>query len=234
MNDSGFIAVVTQSEAYKNHVFVFDSSFKEVYKINSLTRYIVDVDVSSDSKRIVVSSVYSEKERLVPQVNSYALSSEKVQWTANFSDSVAVDVCLKSDGSTVALFDWGFCFLNKDGKEMKRFEFENNILQHYVINKGKTNVAVISGSQNGTSKVVVLNNEGERLSAFDFDFSVLSVDAFSDRITFLSAGDIYLYNSKGKMLSKRKSDGVVDEIYFSDSNAVVTVGASHVVYNIMK
>ena len=234
MNDSGYIAVVTQSEAYKNHVVVFDSSFKEVYKINSLTRYIIDADVSPDSKRVVVSSLYSQKDQLIPQINSYDLSSEKIKWTASFSDSVAVDVCLKSDGTAVALFDWGFCFLNKDGKEVSRYEFGNNILQHYAVNKGKTNVAVISSSRNGASKIVVLNNEGEQVSSFDLDFSVLSVDTLSDKVAVLSHENIFVYNKKGKLLSKRKCDATVNEVYFSDSDSVVTVSASHVVYNIMK
>ena len=233
LNDAGYLAVVTESEAYKNHVIVFNSSFKEVYKINSMTRYILTADISPDSKRVVVSSVYSKDQDVIPQINCYSLSKSESLWDVNFDDSVAVDVVVKSDGTTVALFEWGVCVLDKNGKQKYTYQFQNDILQAYSITDGKYNVVVTSASQSSNSKVTVFDNSGRQISATEVDFAVLSVDCRSDRIALLGAQNIYLYNVNGKPLSGRPNPNDATYVLLSNKNLIVSVSASSAVYNLM-
>ncbi len=233
MNDAGYLAVITESEAYKNHVIVFDSSFKEIYKINSMTRYILAVDIFPDSKKIAVSSVYSKEQDITPQINCYSLSKSESLWDVNFEDTVAVDVVAKADGSTVALFEWGVCVLDKNGKEKYSHKFGSNILQSYSITDSKYNVVVTSASGSGNSKVTVFNNAGKQISSFDLDYAVLSVDCMSDRVALLGAQNIALYNVNGKQISTRFNPNDATYLLFSDKNLIVSVSASSAVYNLM-
>jgi len=233
LNDAGYLAVVTESEAYKNHVIVFNSSFKEVYKINSMTRYIVSVDVFPDNKRIAVSSVYSKGQDVIPQINCYSLSKSESLWDVNFDDAVAVDIVAKEDGTTVALFEWGVCVLDKNGKQKYTHKFENDILQAYSITDGKYNVVVTSASGSGNSKVTVFNNLGKVISSFELDYAVLSVDSIADRIALLGAQTVSLYNVNGKQLSTRPNPNDATYLLFSDKNLIVSVSASSAVYNLM-
>lgn len=234
MNDNGYLAVVTESEAFKNHVIVFNSSFKEVYKINSMTRYIVAVDISPDNKRIIVSSVYSKDESVIPQINCYSLSENDSLWDVNFENSVCVDVVAKSDGTSVCLFEWGVCVLDKNGKEKYRHNFQNEILQAYAIGDDRNNIIVTSASHSGISTVTVFNNNGKQLSKTQLDFCVTSVDYMSGNIALLGVDSIYLYNTDGKQLSSRPNPNDATMVIFSEKNSVVSVSASSAVYNLMK
>ncbi len=233
LNNAGYLAVITESEAYKNHVIVFDSSFKEIYKINSMTRYVVAVDISPDSRRIVVSSVYSKDQAVTPQLNCYSLSQSDSLWDVNFENSVAVDIVAKSDGTTVALFDWGVCVLDKNGKEKYSHKFGDDILQSYSITDGKYNVVVTSASQNGNSKVTVFNDSGKQISSIDLDYAVLSVDCLGDRLALLGAQSVSLYNVKGTLISTRPNPNDATYLLFSNKNLIVSVSASSAVYNLM-
>ncbi len=234
MNNNGYLAVVTESEAFKNHVIVYNSSFKEVYKINSMSRYIVACDISADNKRVIVSSVYSKGESVIPQINCYSLSKSESLWDVNFENSVCVDVVAKSDGTVVCLFEWGVCVLDKNGNEKYRHNFQNEILQTYVIGADKNNIIVTSASHSGVSTVTVFNNNGKQLSKMQLDFSVTSVDYKSGNIALLGVESIYLYNTEGKQLSTRPNPNDATRVLFSDKSSVVSVSASSAVYNLMK
>ena len=92
MNDNGYFAVVTESDAYKNKLIVYNSSFEEIYKLNSMSRYILSVDISEDNRHAVVSSYYVEGSSIIPQINYYSFTEEESLWNAEFEDNIAVSV----------------------------------------------------------------------------------------------------------------------------------------------
>ena len=233
MNDNGYIAVVTESESYKNHCIVFDSSFKEIYKINSLSRYFVTVDISPDNKRIVLSSLYAKDSDVIPQINCYRLDKKDPVWSVDYADSVAVDVNIKSDGKIALLFEWGIAFLNENGKEKYRNQFGDDILQNYHISDGKYNVIVTSASQSGFSTITVFDNNGKHVCDVQLDRAALSVDQTGDRLAVLTADTVYLYDIKGKLISQRENSADGMTVLFSGKNSLVTVGPARAVYNKM-
>ncbi len=231
MNDNGYIAVVTESEAYKNHLIVFNSSFKEIYKLNSMNRYFVCADISPDNKSIVVSSLYVKDDNVTPQINCYSLSKEKPVWTAEFEGNVAVDINKKPNGTTVALFDWGVCVLDKNGKENYRYNLQNNILQCYDIANDKYNVVVTSASHDGVSTITVFNSGGKQVLQKDLKQSVKSVNLRFNRIALLSATDIDVLNIRGKQISQTANSNDALAVMLTDKDAVVSVSASSTVYS---
>ena len=230
MNDNGYIAVITESEAYKNHLLVFNSSFKEVYKLNSMHRYFVCADISPDNNNVVVSSLYVKDQNVTPQINCYSLSKEKPLWTAEFEGNVAVDINKKTNGTTVALFDWGVCVLDKNGNEKYRYEFKNDILQCYSISNDKYNVVVTSASHDGVSTITVFNTNGKQILQKKLNYSAKSVDLKFNRISLLSTNDIELLTLKGKQLSLIANTNDATQVMLCDKNSVVLVSASSTVY----
>lgn len=233
MNDSGYFAVVTESDAYKNKLTVFNSSFEEIYKLNSMTRYIIAADISQDNKNIAVSSYYIKDSSIIPQINYYSFTSEESLWDCNFDDKLAVSVVCKDDGSVAGVFEWGVCLIDSKGKEKYRFDFKNKILQSCIIKNGKHNAVVLSDSHSGTSTVSVFENSGKKVSDINTEITVLSADIYGDRIALLSRDKIYIYSVSGNLISQRdnKNDGMY--ILFSDKNSVLVVSDSDIVYNLI-
>lgn len=234
MNDSGYFAVVTESEAYKNKLIVFDDSFKEIYKINSMSRYILSADISNDNKHIAVSSIYTKDDNVLPQINYYKLSSEDALWNVDFQDSPAVMVVTKDDGCVAALFEWGMCILDSKGKERYKYEFGNKILQTVNIERGRYNTIVLSESASGNSEIYVFDNNGKNISDEKTDYTALHVDMLGDRLAVASLENMYIYTASGKLIMKRENQNDATHILFSDRNSFLSVSSSGVVYNVIK
>lgn len=234
MNENGYFAVITESNAYKNKIVVYDSQFNEVYKVNSLSRYVICADVSEDNKYIALSTLNVKDSNITPQICCYKLNAEDTFWVHDFQDDVAVDVICKNDGTFAALFEWGICILDSKGNEKYRYEFQNKILQNYCIDDGKYNYIVMSDSISGDSEIIVFNNNGKEVSKILLNDNVYSLDVHGDRVAVITRSELKIYSLSGKEIASRKNPNDGTKVIFCDKNLLLSVSASSAVYNLFK
>ncbi len=234
MNDSGYFAVVTQSDGYKSSVYVFNSKFEEIFKWDSLSRYIVDVEVAHNNDAIAVSTLYSEGEAIMPQINYFEFSDENITWSVDFDETVSPAISCKSDGTICAIFEWGVCFIDNKGREKSRYQFEQNLVQNFDIDDEKYNAFVLSHSVSGNSTLVVLDNNGIMISSTEIDEYIKSVDVMGDKVALLSANNVMALNIlSGKISWQRENSSNGVDVFFSDKNSVLVVSEISAVYNII-
>ncbi len=234
MNDSGYFAVVTQSDGYKSSVYVFNSKFEEIFKWDSLSRYIVDVEVAHNNDAIAVSTLYSEGEAIMPQINYFEFSDENISWSVDFDEAVSPAISCKSDGTVCAIFEWGVCFIDNKGREKSRYQFEQNLVQNFDIDDEKYNAFVLSHSVSGNSTLVVLDNNGIMISSTEIDEYIKSVDVMGDKVALLSANNVMALNIlSGKISWQRENSSNGVDVFFSDKSSVLVVSEISAVYNII-
>ena len=233
MNENGYIAVITESASYKNKLTVLNSSFNEVYRINSMNRYFLSADLTDDNKYIAVSSLYVKGDKTVSQINYYKLTSEEIVWESEFDDTIAVSVQTKKDGSICGLFEWGVCVLDSKGKEKYRYEFNNKMLQNCNFESSKYNVTAISESLNGNTEIYVFSNKGKKICDITLDSAVQSLDVYGDRFAVMSRDKISVYNMSGKLLSEQPNSSDGTKVLFTDKNSLMVINASSVIYNLL-
>lgn len=234
MNDSGYFAVVTQSDGYKSSVYVFNSKFEEIFKWDSLSRYIVDVEVAHNNDAIAVSTLYSEGEAIMPQINYFEFSDENITWSVDFDETVSPAISCKSDGTVCAIFEWGVCFIDNKGREKSRYQFEQNLVQNFDIDDEKYNAFVLSHSVSGNSTLVVLDNNGIMISSTEIDEYIKSVDVMGDKVALLSANNVMALNIlSGKISWQRENSSNGVDVFFSDKSSVLVVSEISAVYNII-
>ena len=234
MNDSGYFAVVTQSDGYKSSVYVFNSKFEEIFKWDSLSRYIVDVEVAHNNDAIAVSTLYSEGEAIMPQINYFEFSDENISWSVDFDETVSPAISCKSDGTVCAIFEWGVCFIDNKGREKSRYQFEQNLVQNFNIDDEKYNAFVLSHSVSGNSTLVVLDNNGIMISSTEIDEYIKSVDVMGDKVALLSANNVMALNIlSGKISWQRENSSNGVDVFFSDKSSVLVVSEISAVYNII-
>ena len=198
-----------------------------------MTRYILDVDISADNKYAIVSSYYIEGENATPQINCFRFDKSESVWNHDFDGSVAVDVKYESNGSVIALFEWGISILDSKGNEKNRIEFSSKIPQAYCFSGGKYNAIALGESKNGASQISVFDNNGKTVGNIELDSTALSVAVSGDRVAVLTRTHIRVYTALGNVVFERdnKNDGT--KIVFSDKNSVLVVSDSDIVYNLV-
>ncbi|MBQ7095664.1 MAG: hypothetical protein IJN80_04380 [Clostridia bacterium] len=230
MNDHGYLAVVTEGDGFLAKVYVYDSSFKEIYRYRSMNRYILDAAVTEDNKSIVLSAMNIEGNEIKPEILYFRLDKEKVQWSVAFEETPCIRIVTKGNGTICGLFSWGMVSLNKKGKEIGRYSFDNQVLQCYSLDDNSRNIFVVSASENGDANVVVCNEKGKVKDTFSLDYYGIDVDYHEGRIAVLGNMKCGVYNTFGKKLWEDTPESA-EEISFMGRGAVVVVSDTDCVYN---
>ncbi len=230
MNRNGSIAVVTEGDGYLAKVYVYDSSFKEIYRYRSLNRYILDAAVSADNKGLAVSAMNIEGADIVPEIMYFKLSKESVQWTVSFEENPCVDISMKDNGTICGLFSWGMISLNNKGKELGRYELDNQALQCYSLEDGDDNVFVVSAAENGDGTVVICTEKGKVKESVALDYYATALDYYNGRVAVLGNQKAEVYNRSGKLIWEDQPERATD-IALMGRSAVVVVSETKCVYN---
>lgn len=230
MNDNGYIAVVTEGNGYLAKVYVYDSSFKEVYRYRSLNRYILDASISADNKALAVSAMNIEGADIVPEIMYFKLSKEEVQWTVAFDENACIRIAMKDNGTICGLFSWGMVSLNSKGEELGRYQLDNQVIQCYSLDDGDDNVFVVSAAQNGDGTIVVCDEKGAVKDTVQLDYYATCMDYYGGRIAILGNQKSSVYNRSGKLLWEDTPERATG-IAFMGKNAVVVVSETKCVYN---
>ncbi len=230
MTDSGGLIVVTEGEGYLSKVFVYDSSFKEVYRYNSLNRYILDAALAEDQKSMAVSALNTEGADVSAEILYFKLDKEAVQWSATFDQSPCIAVDIKDGGSICGLFSWGMVSLNKKGTEQGRYELDNQVLQCYSMKNGDVNVFAVSAAENGNTVLVLCNEKAKVTETIELDYYAVQLDYYGGRTAVLGNRRAGVYNSNGKLLWEDTPDRAIG-ISLMGKEAVVVIGETSCVYN---
>ena len=230
MNKDGYLVVVTEGDGFLAKVYVFDSSYKEIYRYRSLNRYIIDAAVSADNKSVYLSAMNSSKSDISSEILCFKLNKEEVQWSVSFDQSPCVRLMVKENGTVCGLFSWGMVSLNTKGKELGRYSFENQVLQCYSMDDSSRNIFVVSATDNSDAKVIVCNEKGKIKETIDLEYYAVDVDYSDGRIAILGNMKCAVFNRNGKQIWEGNTE-TAEEIFFMDKNAVVVVSETDCVYN---
>ncbi len=230
MNSGGQIVVVTQGEGYLAKVFVYDSSFREIYRYRSLNRYILDAALSKDGKAMAVSAMNMDGSDIASEILYFKLNKEQVQWSVDFGQEPCVDITVKDNGMICGLFEWGMVSLNNKGKEAGRFLLEDRALQCYSLEDGSYNVFIVSATENGDGTILLCNEKGVEKDEIQMDFYAVTLDYYDGRIAVLGNQKSSVFNRSGRELWSAIPERASD-IAFMGRGAVVVMGESKCVYN---
>ena len=230
MTESGGFVVVTEGSGFLSKVYVFDSSFKDIYHYNSLNRYVLDASLSEDQKSLVVAALNIEGDDVVSEILGFKLDKTEVQWSASFGDTPCVHLDIKDNGNICALFSWGMVSLNKKGSEIGRYELNNQVLQCYTLENGDVNVFAVSAAENGNTTLVLCNEKASVTETIELDYYAIQLDYHSGRMAVLGNRRAGVYNSNGKLLWENHPERATD-ISLMGRDAVVVIGETGCVYS---
>ena len=230
MNNDGYLVVVTEGEGFLAKVYVFDSSFKEIYRYRSLNRYILDATVTDDDKSVVVSAINTTGSDSISEILCFRLNKEEIKWSVSFEGAPCVRLVVKGNGTVCGLFSWGMVSLNAKGKEIGRYSFENQVLQCFSMDDSSRNIFVLSPTENGDASVIICNEKGKVKDTINLDYYGVDVDYHSGRLAVLGNMKCEVFDHSGKSLWEGATESA-KEVYLLEKNAVVVVSESDCVYN---
>ncbi|MBQ3085233.1 MAG: hypothetical protein IJC46_07290 [Clostridia bacterium] len=230
MAADGSLVVVTEGDGYLSKIYVYNSSFKEVYNYKSLNRYVLDAALSPKGDALAVACMNIDGAEIVSEILYFKLSEESMQWNTTFGEDPCVDLTIKGNGNICGLFEWGMVSLDDDGKEQGRFDMQNQSLQCYSMKDSICNVFVLSAAENGDGTVYVCDENGAEMYQISLDFYAVKIDYVQGNVAVLGNQASRVFDSEGKALWSDVPERAVD-IMLMGKSTVVVVSDMKCVYN---
>ncbi|MBC7764979.1 MAG: hypothetical protein H7Y41_00715 [Hyphomonadaceae bacterium] len=206
INENGMLAVVTAEKGYKGKVSVFDNSGQQIYQWFSGDNYIIDVDVSNDSKALAVCTADASKGVVAAGVLFFHLDQDKPYVTEMVDDTLPVQIKCYQDGGVVLLGDngvYGFTLYDKkrfkysfEGREVLTFDMQSQAVITVALKEG-------IGASGVSSAVEMIDRKGSKKGRFEVKGELKQIDVQGTTIAANCQSDIYLINAQGKEVAKK-------------------------------
>jgi hypothetical protein len=206
MNENGSFAVLSEIEGYKSLVSVFDTSFKESFKLYSAENYILSCDISPDNQNIAVTTLKADKANIEPGVSIYKIGNDKPFFTFAIAESAPFVIKYKSNGSFFVLTEKKAYFFSKDGKKHTEIDFEGRILQNFAYNSPRFTAFVLGEKiTNKKTKIIIIDDEGNTITNQEINENVRFSSFSKSFLTLLLDNSLMLidpYNKKSIVAKK--------------------------------
>ncbi len=198
--DNGAIAVAVSSNSdYYSTVYVYDRSLELVNTISKY-KYVTDVELSSDGKSLLVTSIYTDKNGILSsEALLMTVGKKTADKTLTASETSIWDAKLFSNRDFALLFDSSLIFYQSDGTPKGTVSFSERTPYRYYIGESYA-VLAFSCSDSRKSDILVYSHSGELLYELcDFYGRVSDISSDKENIYILTDTKlISLSNGKAK------------------------------------
>ncbi|MBQ6946872.1 MAG: hypothetical protein IJN42_02395, partial [Clostridia bacterium] len=193
ISDENYLSVITSGGGYKNSLYVYDSSFEEVYVWHSNDRYLLNALVSPDRKTVALVCYNTVSEETRAELVGIKLDAEEIAWSAPLTD-LPLDMCYKSNNQIALLFEDRLDFYSGKGSVGHSYAFEKNFLQAFSLERDHS-LLVLSAGKLGDSTLYGINNRGKESFEFEAGGRIRSMDVKGSSVAMLTDGETLVYST---------------------------------------
>lgn len=193
MNESGWMAVITEEVGYKGLVTVYDASLNERYKWYSGSGYTLLARISPDNKGMAVLCAQPSGGRVV----LFAFDSEEEKASISAPEELLVDLCYLDSGNLCALSETRAVFFSADGSESGTYAYGGLVLADYDF-KGNGFVSLFLGRyrSGNAGLLLTLDKSGEVLGQAETEKELVAISAKGKSLVALYSDALICYSQK--------------------------------------
>lgn len=233
INESGYVTVVKEEKRTRGAVTVFNLQGNEFFTKGIGESFIFMAKISPSGKQVFISSIDSSgiKANTILEITDIlgkSISSNKISQEGIIYPSIWY---LNNDSMIAVSDDMMACF-DKTGRELwnTRNAYPNIKVHSSKVALGKYPVLATGKPNSNVSEIDILNMNGQQVSQYQIEGSVINIEVFSDVIAVNTGREVHFINTKGKLVGKysSKSD-IIGVNFFNKTEAEIITKNSVVV-----
>ena len=130
LNEQNWFALVTSDDGYKAGLTVYNSRQAKVFRWQTSESYILDADLSPDSKRLAACAFRYQEGEIVSKAVGFELNSDQAAWEFEIP-GMALSVNYLENNKIALLGEHALIMLDSSGREITRYDFEGMTLRSY-------------------------------------------------------------------------------------------------------
>lgn len=228
LNKKDWMAVTCEENGYKGSVTVYDKDLAPCYKWHSGDGYLIDADISPDSKAMTAVTLTKLGSRIV----TFNLDSENEKGSYIAENQLVFDIEYLSDNRICALSESGLIVLNKDMELVAEYRFDGEYLRDYDLGGSGFAVLLLGKHKAGeTGRLVTVDSYGRELASIEVEGELLSVSAEDKYLAAVYAGRTVVYTSSLKVYGDlSESTGIRTAVMCRDGTAFIISGYGAAVF----
>lgn len=199
VSDSGRYALVTLSDKYASAVSVYDKNDSIIYEWYSAKDTVNNIVLSSNGKKIAVSTFDSSGGQYTSKVSVLNFKSATAEYTETFENTLVYTLDSFYRSSFGIVTENGIKFVGWHGFKAKEYKSDYNTA---FFRAGKNGyIAVFNRESDKTdNKIAVFSKNGKLTAEFQYKGIISDIGMSGNHIYCMSDTEISLLDSEGKVL----------------------------------
>lgn len=227
INKDGYAATVHESPGCKGAITVYDPSGSVIFSKTYAERYVLNAQVSSDNREVLISTVDISGARAFSSLEITDLYGSFKAGVAAQEQTLFPYVGFMSEGRIAAADEENLVLLNRDGS--KNWAFKYKRVHSTVILRGEYFAAAVSIQ--GSKKIFIeVWDKNGRHAVSDPINEVVNIRGYDDIIAVNTGREVLFMNTECKSLGKYSPTADILDVQFLNriETAVITRESIHI------
>ena len=233
VNESGWLAVVTQAASYKGSVTVYNPQQQPVLQLNRSSGFVMDAVVTEDGKYLAAVTVSQSGASFTSSLDLYRLDRTEEDTEPDAACTLDGSVILdlrEQDGTMWALGDTAVFAVSLAEKSLGEregaYSYPDQYLKEFSL-EGEGYAAVLLGKYRaGTqAQLVVTDSAGEATATLDVGAQVLSLSAAGRYIAVLTADRLDIYTSELRLYDSLSGTQGAQKVLMRADGTAMLIGS---------
>ncbi|MCX7711739.1 MAG: DUF5711 family protein [Clostridia bacterium] len=237
ISESGYVSIVQELKGYKAAVSVFNLQGNEFFTRSDADNFVLGAQVSPNGKYVAVHMLDMSGGVAGTSISFMNMLGTPFAARVPKNGEVFPSLWYLKEDLLVGINDSSvFCMdrTSKEQKEKWKQEFKDRIVYSSAASSGKLFIAVSGGEKAGlfngaSTEIKVLNADGKQAAQFLLHDKVINLKAYGDVAAVNAGREVYLINSRGKLVGKYTSKMDVNEVHFFNKQELAVVSKNNVV-----
>lgn len=222
VSDSGRYAIATHSDKYASMVTVYSKNGDVIYEWYSAKNMVNNVALSSNGKKIAVSTLDSSGGQYTAELNVLNFNSATPEHTEVFQNTFVYNIDSSFRNSFAVVTGNSTKFIKWHNYKAKEYKSEYTTA-FFRAGKGRF-VAVYNRESDKTdNKIVLFSATGKIVAEFNYNGIISDIAVSGSHIYCMSDTEIFLLDTEGKVLRKGNCGFGAVRFNVASTNSVLVI-----------
>ena len=220
VNKNGYVVIVSDEVGYNSRISVLSNKgiVQYIWKIGDV--YIIDADISPDSRRVAVAAISTDTGVIVENIIFADINKEEEISRVKNEGSMPLYVSYTDSGSSVVVSDDRLCGYNSSGEQKWDVSYENRLLNSFEVDQKGNTVLALAGIKNNTVLEMYTKN-GHKSGEYVTETKVKSLHLKDKYIAVCEPAQVSVINYSGRLLENIDTQKEYTDILITDRRNVI-------------
>ena len=225
LNDSGYLATVSQAAGYKAAVNVYNNEQQHIFCWNSSSHFVTDAAVFNDCKTMAAVTIGQNGTQYPCALVLYRLDSEEQYASLDLGDHLVLAV--KPMGSVLCvLAEDALMYVSSDGELLATYDYQGETLNSFSLDGNGFSVIELGKYQAGSlGKLVAIDLSGNEIASLPLSENVISLSAAGRYTAVLFSGHLDIYDENLHLYATVENTDSTRNVLMRSDGSVMCVGA---------